>query len=44
MGTSSIFRGNNDRNSLLPLDYSEQLGTVESPVTWKTGIVQLMLK
>jgi hypothetical protein len=37
MGTSSIFRGNNDRNSLLPLDYSEQLGTVESPVTWKTA-------
>lgn len=36
MGTSSIFRGNNDKNPLLPDDYSEQ-GQLESQtVTWKT--------
>lgn len=36
MGTSSIFRGNNDRNPLLPSDYEEQTQIVEQPVTWKT--------
>lgn len=36
MGTSSIFRGNNDRNPLLPSDYDEQGQTTPEPVTWKT--------
>ena len=37
MGTSNIFRGNNDRNSLLPSDYEEQSQRMETPVTWKTA-------
>ena len=36
MGTSSIFRGNNDRNPLLPSDYEEQGQVQAQPVTWKT--------
>lgn len=42
MGTSSIFRGNNDHNPLLPSDYEEQTQQEEiqqeqivKPVTWK---------
>lgn len=42
MGTSSIFRGNNDKNPLLPSDYEEQTQQEEAqqeqivkPVTWK---------
>ena len=36
MGTSSIFRGNNDRNPLLPSDYEEQGQDQVQSVTWKT--------
>lgn len=36
MGTSSIFRGNNDKNRLLPEDYVEQLQSGNSDVTWKS--------
>lgn len=36
MGTSSIFRGNNDRNPLLPSDYEEQGRDQVQSVTWKT--------
>lgn len=36
MGTSSIFRGNNDRNPLLPLDYEEESQKIAQLVTWKT--------
>lgn len=36
MGTSSIFNGNNDKNSLLPEDYVEQQNDKTQAVTWKT--------
>ena len=36
MGTSSIFRGNNDRNSLLPSDYEKESQIMGRKVTWKT--------
>lgn len=36
MGTSSIFRGNNDRNPLLPLGYEEESQKTVHQVTWKT--------
>lgn len=36
MGTSSIFGGNKDRNSLLPADYTGQSEQDEKNVTWKS--------
>lgn len=37
MGTSNIFRGNKDKNPLLPLDYVEQDHQESHLVTWKTA-------
>ena len=37
MGTSSIFGGNKDKNSLLPADYTGQSENDEKNVTWKSA-------